>query len=187
MSGKKKKNDLQKMYLAGTVSVPPRLPGVAGLTFETRGKAFNQITLVKAEQDVSLHTTVTRTFFLEDVTALFVPDAGMTGDLENGKWYIGAKEISGQIEPHVGGEGFDGVIFVREHAQSLLETRVGLTASENAEYYLPMPADRSVPQYNLRNVGCLHDECDDFPENPPNNGGNACCSCGSGGSSGGCG
>ncbi len=82
MSDKTSKADLQKMYLAGTVTVPPRLPGVSQLTFEVSGKAFNQITLVKATQEISPKVTITRTFFLEDVKAIFVPDAGQRGNLK---------------------------------------------------------------------------------------------------------
>ena len=171
MSNKTSKADLRKMYLAGTVSVPPRLPDVAHLTFETSGKAFSQITLVKATQEVSAKVTVTRTFFLEDVKAIFVPEKGKCGDLKNGKWHTGTKAIGKEIESSVDKEGFDGVIFVSEDAQSLLETKAGLTAAENAEYYPPLPEDRSVNHYNLKKVGCLHDECCDFPDPPPGGGG----------------
>ncbi len=180
MSEKTSKADIQKMHLAGTVSIPPRLPGVAHLTFETSGKAFSQITLAKATQDVSAKVTMTRTFFLDDVKAIFVPAKGESCDLKNGEWHAGAKAVEKKIEGSVDKDGFHGVIFVREDAQSLLETKAGLTAAENAEYYPPLPEDRSVNQYNLRKVGCLHDEGCDFPEPPP--GGGAC----GGGGSGGC-
>lgn len=183
MSDKTSKADLQKMYLAGTVTVPPRLPGVSQLTFEVSGKAFSQITLVKATQEISPKVTITRTFFLEDVKAIFVPDAGQRCDLKNGQWFAGPKAVSGKVEQFVGKDGFDGVIFVREDAQSLLETKAGLTAAENAEYYPPLPEDRSVSNYNLKKVGCLHDECDDFP-GPTCCGANCCI--GGGGGAGGC-
>ncbi|MEZ6130237.1 MAG: hypothetical protein R3C59_16250 [Planctomycetaceae bacterium] len=189
MSDKTSKDDLRKMYLAGTVSVPARLPGLAALTFESIGKV-NPVTLVKARQDLSVHVTVTRTFFLEDIKVLWKPNAGCSGDLKNGKWFAGKKAINEEIEKQIGTDGFDGIVFVREDAQSLLETKSGLTAAENAEYFPPMPQDLSVNSYNLKKVGCLHDECCDYPGGSSGGGGGGgggccCCCCGGGGCSGG--
>lgn len=171
--------DLRKMYLSGTISIPPSQPAVAAITVESKGPFNKQILLVKATQEVSQRVSVSRTFFSKDVKAIFIPTACGKFDFQNGEWHLGTVEVGELIVKHLETSGFEGVLFVTENAQSLLETKAGLTASENAEYYPPMPQDRSHNNYDLKRVGCGQDECCDFPD--PNSGG------GNGGNGGSCG
>jgi hypothetical protein len=46
-------------------------------------------------------------------------------------------------------EPVKGIVYVRENASSMLELQAGLTAAESAEYYPPLPDDRSVNHYNM--------------------------------------
>lgn len=170
--------DLRKMYLAGTVAIPAA-PAKATVTVEQSGSGREGFFLVKAEQCLSAKVTVSRTFFQDDVRAIYI--AADKSNKSKG-WTAGKAAVNGLLKKHLGENGFDGVLHVREDAQSLLETKAGLTASENAEYYPPMPQERSsVGHYNLKRTGCLQDECCDYP---PDDGGNECCeddgSCGCG-------
>lgn len=154
--------DLRKMFLAGTISIPPSLPAKATVTLKLQGAINEQYFLVKATQEVSQRVSISRTFFGNDVKAIFIPTCGRKCDLRNGEWILGPADIMRYFEAKLT-TGFKGVLFVTENAQSLLETKAGLTASENAEYYPPMPQDRSNSHYNLKRVGCGQDECCDFP------------------------
>ncbi len=179
--------DLRKMYLAGTISIPPSLPAKAAITVHSKGPFNKQILLLKATQEISQQVSVARTFFSKDVKAIFIPQ-GNRCDLQNGEWHLGTVEVGDFIIQHLKSDGFEGVLFVTENAQSLLETKAGLTAAENAEYYPPMPQDRARNDYDLKRVGCNQDECCDFPPDD-NSGGSCCCNSGGGGggSCGGCG
>lgn len=162
--------DLLKMYLAGTIAIPAQ-PAKAKIAVEQQGSGRDGFYLVKAVQCVSAKVTVTRTFFQDDVKAVYA----------NGDWTAGESDVNRLLKEKLGERPFDGVLYVREDAQSLLETKAGLTAAENAEYYPPMPQERSTKHYNLSRgrTGCLHDECCDYPPDPPDNGGDNC-GCGGG-------
>lgn len=151
------------MYLAGTVAIPS-LPAKALLTFEKQGNGRDGFFLVRAEQNLSAKVTISRTFFAEDVRAIFEPNKKCDKD---GTWTAGAEAVTALIKVHLGEKGFSGVIYVREDAQSLIETKAGLSAAESAEYYPPMPQERSANHYDLRRIGCLHDECCDYPPVEP--------------------
>lgn len=171
--------DFRKMCLAGTISIPPSLSQKATVTVESKGELGQQILLLKATQEMSQRVSVTRTFFSKDVKAIFVPTAGRACDLKTGQWYLGTVEVAAFVVKQRQFAGFEGVLFVAENAQSLLETKAGLTASENAEYYPPLPQDCSGGHYNLKKVGCGQDECCDFPEevccDQNDGGGGDCC------------
>lgn len=173
--------DLRKLFLAGTVSIPPSLPGKASVTVKVQGPIDSQWFLVKATQEVSQQVSISRTFMGHDVKAIFVPTAGKKCNLKNGTWTLGP-DVRAFLDSKQE-NGFQGVLFVTENAQSLLETKAGLTAAENAEYYPPMPQDRSNSHYNLKRVGCGQDECCDFPADDDGSGscddggGCDCCCC----------
>lgn len=135
---------LRIMYLSGTVSIPPKLPDVADISFDRIGGKL----VAKATQKVSAKLVITRTFLIEDVASLFVPNKPDAVDMDQGTWMEDAV-LRGFAQHSVGKPPEKGIVFVREHAQSILEMKAGLTAAESAEYYPPLPDDRSVNHYDI--------------------------------------
>ena len=132
------------MYLSGTVSIPPKLPAVADIAFDRIGGKL----VAKATQKISAKLTIMRTFFIEDVASMFIPRDPDAIDMEDGRWMEDAV-LRGFAQQNVGKAPEKGIIFVREHAQSILEMKAGLTAAESAEYYPPLPDNRSVDHYDM--------------------------------------
>ena len=79
---------------------------------------------------------------------MFLPDDCKVVNLENGVWFEG-KVLEDKLSDLLDTGVLNGIIYVREHAQSLLEVEAGMTAAESAEYYPPLPDDRSVNHYNM--------------------------------------
>ncbi|MEZ6125100.1 MAG: hypothetical protein R3C49_18290 [Planctomycetaceae bacterium] len=147
---------LRIMLLSGTVTIPPRLPDLADISFKSLGSRI----VVEATQVVSPRTTIRRTFFPEDVMAVFVPDDSTAVDLTQGEFLTGDK-LDSKALSLLDKCSIQGIVYVREHAQSLLELSAGLTAAESAEFYPPLPTDRSVNHYDMNpggsrlgDVGC---------------------------------
>jgi hypothetical protein len=132
---------LRVMYLSGTVSIPPRLPDVADISFAKLGTEK----MVVATQRISPKLIIKRSFSRYDVKSIFVPIDSERPDLDKGEWFEGDK-LDDKINKEQGGKG---IIYVLENAQSILELQAGLTAAESAEYYPPLPDDRSVNHYNM--------------------------------------
>jgi len=142
------KEQLRLMYLSGTVTIPPRLPDVAEIAFRSLGKKD----VVIATQKISPKLIIKRTFFLADVTAIFLPTSFDAVDLTDGEWLEG-KTLVGRADASLDKEAVKGIVYVRENAQSILELQAGLTAAESAEYYPPLPEDRSVNHYDMDGGG----------------------------------
>lgn len=154
----KSQEQLRSMYLSGTVSIPPHFPELAEISFGFGGKTSPQF-LVEATVDVSSKLTIKRTFFVDDVTCIFEPDDSTHVDLKKGKWYAGP-HVEALASTNANRGAIQGILYVRENAQSLLEVQAGLTAAESAEYYLPLPDDRSVNHYEMgKGCGAIRAGC----------------------------
>ena len=138
---------IEMMYLSGTVSIPPRFPDLADISF-TRVPGPERI-LVHASHKLSPRVVLKRSFFLRDVTAIFKPASSQNVDLANGQWISGPEDLEAEAFGNIGHAATKGIIYVRENAQSMLEVHAALTAAESAEYYPPLPNDRSVNHYNM--------------------------------------
>ena len=141
---------LRAMYLAGTVSIPPKFPELAIISFAVVNKRF----IVEATQQLSPKLTIKRTFFAVDVSSIFKPSNENVVDLRKGTFYE-ADELEAFVTERVKGRksAFKGIVYVREHAQSSLEMTAGMTAAESAEFYPPLPTDRSVNHYDMNPAG----------------------------------
>ena len=60
-----------------------------------------------------------------------------------GTWLLG-NEISAYLS---GKDRVLGIVFVAEAESTLLEVHAGMTAGESAQYYPPLPSDRSFNHY----------------------------------------
>ena len=156
---------LRSMYLSGTVSIPPRFPELAEISFSFEGAKADEL-VVDAVVVLSPKLTLKRSFFVADVSGIFEPNDPNCVDLKDGTWYAGtdvkAKARSSASSDPSNRKTIQGILYVREHAQSLLEVQAGLTAAESAEYYPPLPDDRSVNHYDMEKgsvplrAGCLY-------------------------------
>lgn len=143
---------LKSMTLAGTISIPPLKPNLANISFVMEDGCI----LVVATEDLSPKLQITRTFFAEDVKAIcFTKSFKSAKDLDSGKWLL-AEQVYSTGKKDVGKKPKSGILFVTESAQSQLEVQAGLTAAESAEYFPPLPDDRSVNHYAMDKggVGC---------------------------------
>ena len=138
---------LKSMYLSGTVSIPPRFPELGDITFSFLGTKAPQL-LVEVTSVLSPKLTIKRSFFADDVSCIFEPDDTGSVDLNSGKWY-NAPEVRSKATAGLNKPAIKGIVYVRENAPSLLDVQAGLTAAESAEYYPPLPDDRSVNHYSM--------------------------------------
>jgi hypothetical protein len=143
------------MLLAGTVAFPSTFPELGVLSFEchaARADGVNDSTgdVLKVEQFLSPKLTMTRTFLASDVAAVFLPAKPERVDLRDGKWLLG-DEVAKIADASKCDHQVLGIVYVREQASTLLQVEIGMTAAESAEYYPPLPDDRSVNHYRFEN------------------------------------
>ncbi len=147
----KTERQLRLMYLSGTVSIPPRFPDLAEITFTKNPLRGGRVFIV-ATQRLSPKLVIQRTFFAEDVMSLFIPNDVKSVNFEDGEWFEGSM-FENKVYESFDQKPVHGIIYVRENAQSMLEMEAGLTAAESAQYYPPLPEDRSVDHYNMNPDG----------------------------------
>lgn len=160
--------DLLKMHLAGTVSFPPKNQGYGTVTVFDKGKRSKSVTLVKIEQGVEHENCIARTVFRDDVKAVFEPKTSSSCELSAGTWHAGAAQVKAFIDKKQDADSsFEAIVFVSEDAQSLLETKVGMTAAECAEFYPPTPRKTTAGgHYAMTRTGCTQTACNDYPPPP---------------------
>jgi hypothetical protein len=158
----KNRSAAQSMLLAGTIPFPTIFPELGLLTYSESGIDLpgpaqgRKKPTVTVEQLLSPRLTIWRIFFAEDVAAVFLPEDEKQVRLADGEWLLG-----GEIKALKKSGPARGIVYVRETAPVLLHMQVGMTAAESAEYYPPLPDDRSINHYRLRSgaeldgaVGC---------------------------------
>lgn len=144
------KDELRAMHLSGTVSIPPKFPELAEISFAM----VNGRCIVEARQDLSPKLVISRSFFIEDISSIFKPLSERCVDLRTGDFYEDAElETLAQKGLKKKKKPFRGILYVRENAQSVLKMTAGLTAAESAEFYPPLPNDRSVNHYDMNPPG----------------------------------
>ena len=133
---------LRALSLASTVPVPATFPELGLVTIADSGTGHNGTAkIVNVDHVISPRLKIARSFFLQDVSAIFVPENTNDVDFNRGTWLLGSD---------VGkADGKMAIAYVREDARVLMQVEVGMTAAESAEYYPPLPGDRSVDHYNL--------------------------------------
>jgi hypothetical protein len=161
-SPKRNRSAAQSMALAGTIPFPTIFPELGFLSYSDQGidlpgpaQGGKRPTLT-VEQLLSPRLTIWRTFFVEDVAAVFLPEDEKHVKLADGEWLL-----SGEIKALKKSGPTRGIVYVRESAPALLYMQVGMTAAESAEYYPPLPDDRSINHYRFSSavdigdvVGC---------------------------------
>jgi hypothetical protein len=153
--------------LAGTVAVPSPFPAVGELRYAsdpvpsgpvTDPAALGRSVYLTVSHRISPRLTITRTIPVDKVTAIFLPDDQQSVDLSCGRWLL-APDVLADVNYRLGkprSRSKDdrwflgcGIVYVPESAGLLLQVEVGMTAAESAEYYPPLPGDRSANYHNM--------------------------------------
>lgn len=144
------------MHLAGTVAVPQTFPDLGRLSIAPKPPHLSPDTphpgrdLLVVEHEISPKLSITRTFFLDEVAAVFVPDDPAAVRFAEGAWLVDGEILPGWTElRRNAASGLLGIAYVREQAATLMQVQVGMTAGESVEYYPPLPHDRSIDHYRL--------------------------------------
>ncbi|MEO1524522.1 MAG: hypothetical protein AAFX06_03760 [Planctomycetota bacterium] len=149
------RNDYRRMQLAGTITFPATQPRVALLSIRTFDRlpiaSPNPPTPVRAlvvTEHLSPKVTMRRTISLEEVRAVFIPKDPRFINSEEGTWLLGP-EIAQGVELITMSQGRAlGIAYVPETSPTLMHVDAGLTAAESAQYYPPLPGDRSANPYD---------------------------------------
>ena len=148
------RHQTRQLALAGTVTFPEMVPATAELSVEVDRchsafrSASKQAHLLVTERP-SPRVTIRRQVALQDVRAVFVPSPNGPFSFEEGAWLVGQDVAAGirALKLHYGGPP-RGIAYVHEQAATLLTMETGLTAGEAAQYYPPLPSDRSRNHYS---------------------------------------
>lgn len=149
------RDPLRSFYLAGTVAIPSPFPevGILSLTsFESAGKNRRSApSFLRIEHVQSPRLVVARNVLIEDVQAMFLPDDPVNPDLSHGIWFSGPRKQNQWLAKikKATSSPVHGIVYVHENARVLMQVEVGMTAAESAEYYPPVPCERSDAHYDL--------------------------------------
>ena len=149
------RNDYRRMQLAGTITFPATQPRVALLSIETLDRLPiaspnppEPVRSLVVTEHLSPKVTMRRTISLSEVRAVFIPNDPRVVNPEEGTWLLGP-EIAQGVELITMSQGRAlGVAYVPEASPTLLHVDAGLTAAESAQYYPPLPGDRSANPYD---------------------------------------
>jgi hypothetical protein len=147
--------------LAGTVSFPPTFPQLARISVVAAPvpiHAAGTSLLLRAEQLMTSALSIIRTCSLSDVASVFIPRDCSNVRLDDGLWLLG-EEIAAHLAIHQHNTQQAaplGIVRVAEHVSVFMQVEVGMTAAESAEYYPPLPCDRSHDHYQLQGPPLPH-------------------------------
>jgi len=142
------RDDYRHLLLSGTVTFPATFPQIGSISLISEsipcgreGHKQREILIIK--EFPSAKVTISRKVFADNVRAVFIPQDPNRVSYDCGRWLL-AKEITAFLR---GKERVLGIVFVSETESTLLEVRAGMTAGESAQYYPPLPNDRSFNHY----------------------------------------
>jgi hypothetical protein len=160
------------LELAGTVPLPCPFPALARVNLSlsrldqavleelptlppSEQSRFLRQLLVEVVHEVNPRLIMTRLVKLSDLSALFVPDDPRAPEHSRGRWLLSEDLFALALSILEGLDRLDplpatvplldepAIAYVPETAKLLLRVETGMTAAESAEYYPPMPGDRS--------------------------------------------
>jgi hypothetical protein len=148
-------SQLRSMYVADTVPVPVTFPELGDISVQSGampppGCADESArSVVRVEQNISPKLMIARSFPIEEVSAVFLPDDLVDVDLSQGTWLLGPEIESALLARSKKNGAIRGITYVREHARTLMQVEMGMTAAESVEYYPPLVGDRSADHYQF--------------------------------------
>lgn len=164
------RDDYRQLLLSGTVTFPATFPQLGSISLCSEpvpcglgGQNQRMQDMLVVHEFPSARVTIARKLFAEKVRAIFLPQDPNRVNYGCGTWLLDQ-----EIAAHLRSVGqVLGIVFVPETESTLLEVRAGLTAGESAQYYPPLPCDRSYNHYaghpkQRHMMSC--DGCDDSQE-----------------------
>ncbi len=161
------RDEYRHLLLSGTVTFPATFPQIGRISLisvpipcEKDGQKQPPQDMLVVRESPSTKVTITRKVFADKVRAVFLPDDTNRVNYACGTWLL-AEEIAPFFRCR---KPMLGIVFVPETESTLLEVRAGMTAGESAQYYPPLPNDRSYNHYagqpkQRQLMSC--DSCDD--------------------------
>lgn len=147
------REQLIQLATAGTVTFPATFPRLAEIQLrEARDLAVacgsrEEVYLIAVERP-SVKVTIKRILRVADVRAVFLPSNPNGVNPHDGTWMLAA-EVEMGLRLHQCNRGSAlGIVYVAEQTPTILEVHAGMTAAESAQYYPPLPIDRSVNHYD---------------------------------------
>jgi hypothetical protein len=144
------RDDYRQLLLSGTVTFPATFPQIGCISLaceqipsgkEAQSQRSREMLVV--QEFPSAKVTITRKLFADNVRAVFIPQDPNRVSYACGTWLL-ASEIAEYLRCQ---KRVLGIAFVSETESTLLEVRAGMTAGESAQYYPPLPTDRSYNHY----------------------------------------
>lgn len=142
------RENYRHLLLSGTVTFPATFPQIGSISLIVdsipcgiEGHRQREILIVK--EFPSARVTISRKIVADNVRAVFIPQDPNRVSYACGTWLL-----ANEIAPHLRSrERVLGIVFVAETESTLLEVHAGMTAGESAQYYPPLPNDRSFNHY----------------------------------------
>jgi hypothetical protein len=147
------REQLKQLATAGTVTFPATFPRLAEIQLHHQQDlalacGSQAATFCVAIERPSIKVTLKRIFKVSDVRAVFLPANPHCVNLQEGIWLLDS-EVEAGLRLHLANHGRAfGIVYVAEQTPTLLEVHAGLTAADSAQYYPPLPVDRSVNHYD---------------------------------------
>ena len=135
-------------------TVPQKFPELAFISFTCRPSgavdSHDHFEFLYVEHVMNSKLRIRRWFSTRDVRAVFVPSDPAHVDHSCGHWFLGNEVFSALPTALENGDGsIRGIVYVPEHARTLMQVEVGMTAAESVEYYPPLPDDRTADHYQF--------------------------------------
>ncbi len=146
------RDDYRQMLLAGTVSFPATFPQVGRISIHHQRLPEcdgDEVAIVTVTEKPSIRVTLSRKVLAKSIRAIFLPRDQRHNHSDHGLWLLG-NEIVPYLTRHLNEkrESLYGIVYIPEHAPSLLQVHAGMTAAESVQYYPPLPGDPSHNHYN---------------------------------------
>lgn len=142
------RDDLRHLLLSGTVTFPATFPQLGNISLVNESipggaEGDQQREMLVVKEFPSAKVTISRRVFADKVRAVFVPHDVSRVSYACGTWLLD-QEVAVYLRDK---RQVLGIVFVSETESTLLDVRAGMTAGESAQYYPPLPADRSFNHY----------------------------------------
>lgn len=135
----------QRIFLAGTISFPDTFPRLGEMSITRLKLEFackKKVNILKVEERCE-HYTVVRSFSLDDVSGIFIPEDARQPDWAKGRWLVGPEITSPDFPVHFtdapqkpkrDDEKKAGIVFVSESARVHMIIETGTTAAESRDF-----------------------------------------------------
>jgi hypothetical protein len=145
------RREYRQLQLAGAITFPATFPQLGRIALVTEclpGRhaedEVDRRCFVRISESPSARVTITRRVEAHRVRAIFLPRDPNHVSYDDGTWLLDKEVLEGlkKLRPNA-----LGILFVGENEPTLLDVTAGMTAAENAQYYPPLPCDRSHNHY----------------------------------------